>query len=177
MSEDWDSELPRLVPFVTCVSHKVTIRDSCTICCQHVLWLLVHHIWWLGCDILYTVSCVTTATFHVSSQTFMNLTPWLLYHTTYLLIATRMWANAQRDGRPAEHRWRLLFNAAKFDWRPLLDCRAVTLPRRDTRWNMMGCPKPANRSQQLVGRSSPYCKDIWRRYCCLTIFPDCRYLP
>ena len=25
-----------------------------------------------------------------------------------------MWANAQRDGRPAEHRWRPLFNAAKF---------------------------------------------------------------
>jgi len=27
---------------------------------------------------------------------------------------TRMWANAQRDGGPAEHRWRPLFNAAKF---------------------------------------------------------------
>jgi len=27
---------------------------------------------------------------------------------------TRMWANAQPDGRPAEHRWRPLFNAAKF---------------------------------------------------------------
>jgi len=25
-----------------------------------------------------------------------------------------MWANAQPDGRPAQHRWRLLFNAAKF---------------------------------------------------------------
>jgi len=25
-----------------------------------------------------------------------------------------MWANAQRHGRPAEHRWRPLFNAAKF---------------------------------------------------------------
>jgi len=25
-----------------------------------------------------------------------------------------MWANAQRDGRPAEHRWRPLFNAANF---------------------------------------------------------------
>jgi len=25
-----------------------------------------------------------------------------------------MWANAQRDGRPAEYRWRHLFNAAKF---------------------------------------------------------------
>ena len=23
-----------------------------------------------------------------------------------------MWANAQRDGRPAKHRWRPLFNAA-----------------------------------------------------------------
>ena len=27
---------------------------------------------------------------------------------------TRMWANAQPDGRPAEHRWRPLLNAAKF---------------------------------------------------------------
>jgi len=25
-----------------------------------------------------------------------------------------MWANAQRDGRPAEYWWRPLFNAAKF---------------------------------------------------------------
>ena len=30
------------------------------------------------------------------------------------LNKTRMWANAQPDGRPAEHRWRPLFNAAKF---------------------------------------------------------------
>jgi len=27
---------------------------------------------------------------------------------------TRMWANAQRNGRPAEHRWRPLVNAATF---------------------------------------------------------------
>jgi len=87
-----------------------------------------------------------------------------------ILYPTRMWANAQCDGRPAEHRWRPLFNAAKFGWRPLLDCRAVTLLRRDTRWNMMGCPRPANRSQPLVGQSSPYCRDIWRRYYCLTSF-------
>ena len=38
-----------------------------------------------------------------------------------LAVTTRMWANAQRDGRPAEHRWRPLFNAAKFGCRPLLD--------------------------------------------------------
>jgi len=29
-------------------------------------------------------------------------------------LQTRMWANAQRDGRPAKYRWRPLFNAAKF---------------------------------------------------------------
>jgi len=29
-------------------------------------------------------------------------------------VETRMWANAQRDGRPAEYRWRPLLNAAKF---------------------------------------------------------------
>jgi len=27
---------------------------------------------------------------------------------------TRMWADAQRDGRSAEYQWRPLFNAAKF---------------------------------------------------------------
>jgi len=31
-----------------------------------------------------------------------------------VIVQTRMWANAQRDGCPAEHRWRSLFNAAKF---------------------------------------------------------------
>ena len=83
-----------------------------------------------------------------------------------------MWANAQRDGRPAEYRWRPLFNAAKFGWRPLLECRAVTLPTHETRWNLQGCHKLANRSQPLVGRSSPYYQDMWSRYCRLTIvFP------
>jgi len=28
------------------------------------------------------------------------------------LLLLEMWASAQRDGRPAEYRWRLLFNAA-----------------------------------------------------------------
>ena len=84
--------------------------------------------------------------------------------------ATRMWANAQRDGRLAEYRWRPLFNAAKFGWCPLLECHAVKLPRRETRWNLQGCPKLPERSQPLVGQSSPYCGNMWRRYCCLTSF-------
>ena len=89
-----------------------------------------------------------------------------------------MWANAQRDGHPVEYRWRPVFNAAKFGWRPLLECCAVTLPRRKTRWNLQGCPKLANRSQPLMGRSSPYYEDMWRRYCCLkSFFSDCRCMP
>jgi len=52
-----------------------------------------------------------------------------------IIIITRMWANTQRDGRPAEYRWHPLFNAAKFCWRPLLEYRAVTLPRCETHWN------------------------------------------
>ena len=31
-----------------------------------------------------------------------------------LNIKLEMWANAQPDGRPAQYRWRPLFNAAKF---------------------------------------------------------------
>ena len=81
-----------------------------------------------------------------------------------------MWANVQRDGRPAKYRWRPLFNAAKFGWHTLLQCRAVMLPRRKTRWNFQGCPKLTNRSQPLVGRSSLYYDDVWWRYRCLTSF-------
>ena len=68
-------------------------------------------------------------------------------------IELEIWANAKRDGYPAEYRWRPLFSAAKFGWRPLLECRAVTLPRRRTRWNVLGCPELANKSQPLVGQS------------------------
>ena len=50
-------------------------------------------------------------------------------------MKTRMRANAQRDGHPAEYRWRPLFNAAKFGWRPLLE------------WT----PLPSNRHHQRCG--------------------------
>jgi len=147
-----------------------------------------------------------------------------------------MWADVQRDGRPAECRWRPLWkfrnsilcttpqsladpaagvpcsnaanigerktwtqsefctwrnstggkssqkciysvtaqdtakHLAKFGWPPVNDVAAVTEQRRETRWNLLGCSKLPNRSQPLVGRSSPYCEDMWRSYCCLAIF-------
>jgi len=49
-------------------------------------------------------------------------------------------------------------------------CRAVTLPRRETHWNLQGCTKLPDRSQTLVGLSWQYCGDMWSRYCCLTSF-------
>jgi len=50
-------------------------------------------------------------------------------------VQTTMWANAWRDGRPAEYRWRHMFNAATFGWRPLPECSTVMLQRRETHWN------------------------------------------
>ena len=69
---------------------------------------------------------------------------------------------------------------AKFrcGWPPVSDVAAVTKARRETHQNLQGWPKLANRSQPLVGLSSPYYGDMWRTYCCLTsFFPDCRYVP
>jgi len=63
-----------------------------------------------------------------------------------------MWANAQRDGRPAQYRWRRLFNAAV---RLCINDAKTRNPLK-----LAGCPKLTKRSQPLVGRSSPYCQII-----------------
>jgi len=52
----------------------------------------------------------------------------ILSKVNTLLRETRMWTNAQRDGCPAEYRWRHVLNVAKFGSRPLLECCPVTLP-------------------------------------------------
>ena len=64
-----------------------------------------------------------------------------------------MWANAQRDGRPAEYRLRRLFNAAV--WL----CSNAAKTRNPLK--LAGCPKLTKRSQPLVNRSSLYCENLW----------------
>jgi len=54
-----------------------------------------------------TYACLLIIIEH--SDTNMSSTVSIYQRLTY---KTRIWANAQRDGRPAEYRWRLLFNAA-----------------------------------------------------------------
>jgi len=46
-----------------------------------------------------------------------------------------MCAIVQHDGCHVEYRWHPLFNTVKFGWCPLQEFRALTLPRRETRWN------------------------------------------
>ena len=48
-------------------------------------------------------------------------------------IETRMWANAQRDGRPAEYRWHLCLTPQSLADAHYQCRRAVTLRRRETR--------------------------------------------
>ena len=81
-----------------------------------------------------------------------------------------MWANAQRDDRPAEYRWRPLFNAtAWLTPTTRVPCSNAAKTQNPLKF-AMGCRKLTNRPQPLVGQSSPYCGDMWRRYCCLTSF-------
>ena len=82
-----------------------------------------------------------------------------------------MWANAQRDGHPAKYRprWRPLFNATRV-------LRSTAAKTRNP-LKLSEVSKLTKPSQPLVGRSSAYCKDMWGRYCCLTNFSDCRYVP
>jgi len=67
-----------------------------------------------------------------------------------------MLANAQRDSRPAECRWRPLFNAAvRLTPTTRVPCSNVAKTRNPLK--LPGVPKLTKRSQPLVGRSSPYC--------------------
>jgi len=82
---------------------------------------------------------------------------------------TRMWANAQHDGRIAEYRWRPLFNATV--WLASGERhRCSNEAKMQNPLKITWVPKQPNWSQPLVGQSSPYCDDMWRRYYCLT-FP------
>jgi len=54
-------------------------------------------------------------------------------------------------------------------WRPILECRAVTLPRRETHSKFARVPQ-TRQQISAVGQSSPYYEDMWRRYCCLRRF-------
>jgi len=63
---------------------------------------------------ILTIRCFPTQTTNKYFPTKSNALTITVCHSKWYNNAkqTRMWANAQRDGRPAEHRWRPLFNTA-----------------------------------------------------------------
>ena len=63
-----------------------------------------------------------------------------------------MWANAQRDGRPAEYRRRPLFNAAVWLTPTILHCRAVTLPKTRNPLKLPGVPQT---NEKISAASGP----------------------
>jgi len=93
---------------------------------------------------------------------------WILHRAKFCQRA-RAAENSVPAQETAKHR-------AKFGWPPVSDVTAVTKARRETHWNLLESAKLANWSQPFIGRSSPYCGDMWRTYCCLTSFSDCRYM-
>ena len=67
-----------------------------------------------------------------------------------------MWANAQRNGRPAEYRWHPLFNAAVW---LTPSTRAPCNNAAKMRNSLKFAGVPQSRQQILVGRSSLYYQD------------------
>jgi len=85
-----------------------------------------------------------------------------------------MWANAQHDGH-LPNIGGALCSMLQFAWRPLPECHAVMLPRCETRWNLQGCPKLANRScRPKFTTLSGHVEEVlvFNKY-----FSDCRYMP
>jgi len=69
-----------------------------------------------------------------------------------------MCANAQRDGRPAEYRWRSLFNAAKFCWLPLLRVPCSNAAKTRNPFKFTGVPQTR---QQNSAISRPKFTILW----------------
>jgi len=96
-------------------------------------------------------------------------------------LKTIMWAKLSNVmAAHAEYRCRRLFNAAKFGWLPLLVPCSRPINAAKTRNPLkfagkLGCPKLMKRSQPLVGRSSPYCKEMGK-ILLFNKFFDCRYV-
>ena len=88
-----------------------------------------------------------------------------------------MWANAERDGRPAEYRWRPLFNAAV--WltpTTRVPCSNATKTRNPLK--LAGVPQT---NETILAGSGPKFTILWVHVeeilLLKSFFSDCRYVP
>ena len=70
-----------------------------------------------------------------------------------------MWANAQRDGRHAEYRWRPLFNAAVW-LTPTTRVPCSNDAKKRNPLKLPGVPQINETISAASGLSSPYCGDV-----------------
>jgi len=88
-----------------------------------------------------------------------------------------MWANSQRDDRPADDRWRRLFNAAKFGSRPLLDCGVNAAKTR----NPLKLAEVPQANETISAASGPKFTILWGHVEEILLlnkfFSNCQYVP
>ena len=76
-----------------------------------------------------------------------------------IIVELEMWANAQHDGRPAEYRWRPLFNAAVW-LTPTTRVPCSNAAKMRNPLKLPGVPQTNETISAASGRSSPYCGDM-----------------
>ena len=90
---------------------------------------------------------------------------------------TRMWANAQRDGRPAEYRWRPLFNAAVW-LTPTTRVPCSNAAKTPNPLKFAGVPQT---NETISAASRPKFTILWGHLEEILLlnkfFSDCRYVP
>ena len=87
-----------------------------------------------------------------------------------------MWANAQRDGRPAEYRWRPLFNAAVW----LTPTTRVPYSNAAKTRNPLKLPGAPQTNETTSAASGPKSTVLWGHVGEILLlnafFSDCRYM-
>jgi len=110
---------------------------------------------------------------HVSNATFYHLSN---RQKLPNVMKTRMWANAQRDGRPAEYRWRPLFNAAVW----LTPTTRVPCSNAAKTRNPLKLPGVPETNETISAASGPKFAILWGHVEEILLlnkfFSDCRYV-
>ena len=90
---------------------------------------------------------------------------------------TRLWANAQRDGRPAEYRWRPLFNAAVW-LTPTTRVLCSNAAKTRNLLKLPGVPQTNETISAASGQKFTILRGRVEEILLLNkFFSDCRYMP